>query len=506
MPACACKAILARLHDPLRQAAIRRRRRAGGDSMRISLVYPPYGSGRRSRYFPFGLAYVAASLRNAGHEVTVVDMEGGDLSIDGAVARVRTSEPGMIGIGGMVTRFRFARELGVRLREILPEAFLMAGNSGATTLPGTYLEACRLDAVVRGEGEATVVELARAVESGDEWRGIPGLAYTSPDGETAMSPERGHAGDLDALPWPAWDLFPIESYILSLDHRGRLTRHMEVVASRGCPFECVYCYRIYGRRVRRRSPGSIVAEIEELVRRYGIRYTGFPDDLFTSDRAFVLEVCRLMRERLPGIRWSCLGRVNTVDADLLSEMKRSGCYWISYGIESGSARMLEAMNRRVTPEQCLHALRITREAGMHAEGSFMIGMYGETRETVDETVEFCRKADITAPMLFVTPYPGTGIFERARREGRIGDLAGFLEGMNAADSLLVNLTDMSDDDLRDLRKRAQTRIGLGYLLRRPFTRIPALILRHLFLMGPAGLARDLAAVIGSALGRRAKGA
>ncbi|MDM7993360.1 MAG: radical SAM protein [Candidatus Fermentibacter sp.] len=473
--------------------------------MKICLVYPPYGSGRRSKYFPFGLAYVAASLRNAGHDVTVVDMEGSDLSVDAAVAQVTAVKPGMIGIGGMVTRFRYARELGRRLREALPDAFLIAGNSGATTLPGIYLESCRLDAAVRGEGETTAVELARAVESGGEWREIPGLAFLSPEGKTVLSPEREHAGDLDALPWPAWELFPIESYIHSLDHRGKPTRHMEVVASRGCPFECVYCYRIYGRRVRRRSPESIVAEIEELVRRYRIRYTGFPDDLFTSDRSFVLEVCRLMRERLPGLRWSCLGRVNTVDEDLLSEMKRSGCYWISYGIESGSAGMLETMNRRVTPEQCLKALRLTRKAGMHAEGSFMIGMYGETRETVEETVEFCRKADITAPMLFVTPYPGTRIFDRALADGRIGDLERFLESMNAADSLLVNLTDMSDDELRDLRKRAQARIGLGYLLRRPFTRIPALILRHLFLMGPAGLARDLAAVIGSTTGRRAKG-
>lgn len=474
--------------------------------MRVCLVYPPYGSGRRSKYFPFGLAYVAASLRNAGHDVTVVDMEGSDLTVDTAVAQVSAADPGLIGIGGMVTRFRYARDLGRRLRDALPDAFLIAGNSGATTLPAIYLQSCHLDAVVRGEGETTVVELARAVESGEEWRSIPGLAYQSPGGELVLSPEREHAADLDALPWPAWDLFPIESYIHSLDHRGKLTRHMEVVASRGCPFECVYCYRIYGRRVRRRSPESIVSEIEELVRRYGIRYTGFPDDLFTSDRSFVLEVCRLMRERLPGVRWSCLGRVNTVDEGLLSEMKRSGCYWISYGIESGSAGMLTAMNRGVTPEQCLSALRLTRRAGMHAEGSFMIGMYGETRDTVEETVEFCRKADITAPMLFVTPYPGTRIFERALSEGRIGDMEAFLEGMNAADSLLVNLTDMSDDELRDLRKQAQARTGLGFLLRRPFTRIPSLILRHLFLMGPAGLARDLVSVIGSTLGRRMKGA
>lgn len=473
--------------------------------MRICLVYPPYGSGRRSKYFPFGLSYVAASLAGSGHDVTVVDMEGSDMGMDGAIPAIKASKPDMVGLGGMVTRFRFSRELGREIRKEIPGVFLLAGNSGATTLPGTYLKACGLDAVVSGEGEITSVELAAAIEAGTEWRDVPGLAFLTGEGNLAASTPREPVANLDSLPWPAWDLFPIESYIHSYDHRGKLTRHMEVVASRGCPFECVYCYRIYGRRVRRRSPSSIVGEIEELVRRYDIRYTGFPDDLFTSDRTFVLEVCRLMRERLPRLRWSCLGRVNTVDAELLSEMKRSGCYWISYGIESGSARMLEAMNRRVTPEQCLEALRLTRRAGIHAEGSFMIGMYGETRETVEETISFCRQADITAPMLFVTPYPGTAIFAKASAEGRIADLDTFLEGMNAADSLLVNLTDMTDRELSALRKTAQTRIGLNYLLRRPFTRIPALLLRHLLLKGPIGLLRDAAVVLRSIGSRCSKG-
>jgi radical SAM superfamily enzyme YgiQ (UPF0313 family) len=167
--------------------------------------------------------------------------------------------------------------------------------------------------------------------------------------------------------------------------------------------------------------------------------------------------------------------------------------------------MLEAMNRRVTPEECLEALRLTRRAGIHAEGSFMIGMYGETRETVEETISFCRRADITAPMLFVTPYPGTAIFAKASGEGRIGDLDAFLEGMNAADSLLVNLTDMTDGELSALRKTAQARIGLNYLLRRPFTRIPALLLRHLLLKGPIGLLRDAAAVLRSIGSRCSEG-
>ncbi|NLP05699.1 B12-binding domain-containing radical SAM protein [Candidatus Fermentibacteria bacterium] len=469
--------------------------------MRVCLVYPSYGSGRRSRYFPFGLAYVAASLRDAGHEVFVVDMEGNDLDPDRAVEAVCSLRPDMVGFGGMVTRFRFVREMGRELRKRLPGAFLIAGNSGATTIPGIYIESCGLDAVVIGEGEKTSCELASALESGAEWRHIPGLAF--PDGVgIGRSPAREPVGDLDTIPWPAWDLFPVERYVNSFDHRQKLVRHLEVVASRGCPFDCVYCYRIYGRRVRRRSPASIVAEVEELVRRFDIRYTGFPDDLFTSDRGFVMEFCRLFRERLPGLGWSCLGRVNTVDAEMLSEMRNAGCDWISYGIESGSDAMLRAMHRGVTAEQCLNAILMTRKAGIHPDGSFMIGMYGETAETVKETVVFCRKADLTAPMLFVTPYPGTAIFDRAVSEGRIPSVEDLVSRMNAADDLLVNLTDLPDGELVALRNRAQRRIGLGYLARRPFTRIPRMLYRRFLLRGWKGVARDFLGLMGISGGRR----
>ncbi|MBN1434581.1 B12-binding domain-containing radical SAM protein [Candidatus Fermentibacterales bacterium] len=458
--------------------------------MKVALIYPPYGRGRRSRYFPFGLAYVASALVQDGHEVRAIDMEGEDLDVDQAVRRTLSESPDVIGFGGMITRYRYVREIANRVREELPGAFLMAGNSGATTLPEMYLRACRLDAVVLGEGETTARSLVSALQNGDDWRGTSGIAYLRKSGEMALSEPRELLPDLDALPFPAWDLFPVEKYVRSVDHRQKYTRHLEVVASRGCPYGCVYCFRIYGRTIRRRSPESVVAEVEEIVRRYDIRYTGFPDDLFTSDRDFVMRTCRLLRERVPGIRWSCMGRVNTVDPEMLSVMRESGCDWISFGIESGSDEMLRRMKRGVDSTQCLEAVRMTREAGIHPDGSFMIGMFGETGDTVAETVDFCRRADMTGPILFVTPYPGTEIFGEALRRGLIPDVEKLVESMDAADRLLVNLSELPDEDLIALKEWAQGRIGLEYLLRRPFSRIPALLIRHLYLRGLGKIVED----------------
>ncbi|NOQ23686.1 MAG: radical SAM protein [Candidatus Aegiribacteria sp.] len=469
--------------------------------MKIVLVYPSYGEGSHSRYFPFGLAYVAACLLEAGHSVSVVDMEGDNLSVTDAVRQTVDLSPRVVAFGGMVTRFRFVKQLSNAIRQKLPNVFMLAGNSGATTVPEIYLKSCGLNCVVLGEGEITLVELMKTLEEGSDWHFVPGIAWLDDKGELKKSLHREMIQDLDSIPWPAWDLFPVENYVSSLDHRQKKVRHMEVLASRGCPFSCVYCYRIYGRKVRRRSPESIVAELKELVRRYDIRYSGFPDDLFTSDRDFVMKICALVKEELPGLKWSCLGRVNTVDREMLLSMKDAGCDWISYGIESGCDDMLKRMRRGVTAEQCLEAIKLTESAGIHADGSFIIGMFGETRDSVGRTVEFCRQADITAPMLFVTPYPGTAIFNTALEQGRIPDVEKFLEEMNSADSLLVNLTDFTDRELMNLRDWAQGTIGRNYLLKKPFSRIPALLLKHYKLKGFIGLVHDARAFLASLLRR-----
>ena len=472
------------------------------ERMKITLVYPSYGDRSHSRYFPFGLAYVAACLLEAGYSVTVVDMEGDDLSVTDAVKRTVDSSPQVVAFGGMVTRFRFVKQLAAGIRRELPGVFMLAGNSGATTVPEIYLKSCALNCVVLGEGEATSVELMRTLEEGTDWHSVPGIAWLDDKGELKKSSPRKMIQDLDSIPWPAWDLFPVENYVSSMDHRHKKVRHIEVLASRGCPFNCEYCYRIYGRKVRRRSPESIIAELKELVRRYNIRYSGFPDDLFTSDRDFVMKTCVLLKEELPGLKWSCLGRVNTVDREMLQTMRDAGCDWISYGIESGCDKILKRMRRGVTAEQCLEAIKLTESVGIHADGSFIIGMFGETRDSVVRTVEFCRKADITAPMLFVTPYPGTAIFNTALEQGRIADVEEFLIKMNGAENLLVNLTDFTDRELVGLRDWAQGTIGRNYLLKKPFSRIPALLGKHFKLRGFGGLVHDARVFLASLLRRK----
>ena len=385
-----------------------------------------------------------------------------------AAARAIAAAPraALVGLGGMITRYRIVRELVPLIRAAHPGAFLLAGNSGAATVPELYLRAAGVDACCLGEGEIPAAALARALEAGGEWREGPGLAWLEGD-ELQTSGPCPRVADLDTLPWPAWDLFPMERYIAGADHRRPGGRHLDLVASRGCPYQCTFCYRIYGSRVTRRSPAAVMAELEETRGRYRLDFVGFRDDLLMTQRAWFEELCTLLSEAKPALPWSCLGRVDLVDAELLGMMREAGCFWISYGVESGSPLILEEMKKRLAPEQAVEALRLTRRAGIHPDASFMLGMPSETPATVAATVALCRAADITATFNFVTPYPGSELYAWAKGRGLIGDEEAYVARLGTATDLVVNLSAMTDAQLVALKLKAERDIMISWLARHP---------------------------------------
>jgi radical SAM superfamily enzyme YgiQ (UPF0313 family) len=437
--------------------------------VRVLLIYPPFELAQRTLYFPVGLAYVAAALRADGHAVRVVDMEGEGLTTAAAARRIAEAPADLVGFGGMITRYATVKELVPAVRAAHPGAFILAGNSGAATVPHLYLHAAGVDACCLGEGEPTATALARALDGGGDWRATPGLAFRDGDGVRISGPAPRLA-ELDALPRPAWELFPMERYVTSPDHRRPGARTLDCVASRGCPFECTFCYRIYGRRVTRRSPADVLAELVEIRDRFRLTFTGFRDDLLLTHRSWLEELCRLMLDARFRVPWSCLGRVDLVDAELLRLLREAGCVWISYGVESGAPAILGEMKKQLEPAQAAEALRLTTAAGIHADASFMLGMPGETPATAAATVRLCRDADVTATFNFVTPYPGSELYEGAKARGLIGDEEAYVSRLGTATDLVVNLTALPDDELRRLKRYAEREIFATYLRRRPLAR------------------------------------
>ena len=229
---------------------------------------------------------------------------------------------------------------------------------------------------------------------------------------------------------------------------------MNVVSSRGCPYQCIYCYHDFmGMKYRHRSAQNILDEITYLVKNYGVDYIHFLDDDFVIDRKHVMHFCDLLIESGLNIQWGSTGRVNLMTEELLKKMAEAGCVWIGYGIESGSQNMLDVMKKRVTVEQAKNALILSRKYIPQIDTSFMVNTPGESIESMIETIEFCKELDLSPEVIFfATPYPGTELYDIAVKQGLIVDEEEFVLNLwEQGEKISVNFSNLTDEKLRETR-------------------------------------------------------
>ncbi|MBN1844684.1 MAG: radical SAM protein [Sedimentisphaerales bacterium] len=428
----------------------------------IALIFPPIRTWDRPRNFPTGPGLIAARLRSSGYRVSVIDVNGLRLSDEEVLERIRQVDPAVIGIGGLITTYGWIKRLTPQIRGLRPDRPIVLGGSVGTSIIETALANLDIDVIAVGEADETILELMPALlasgRSTEPLEAIAGLAFRR-DGQVVRTADRPLLKDLDILPYPAWDLFPMEVYLAN--PIVGVGRDIDIISSRGCPFACAYCYRIFGRRYRARSAAHVVGEMEALQRNYEVDFISFQDDCFVVDKQRAYDICDLIdrNRRLASLRWSCTGRVTVCDRDLLDRMRASGCVSVSYGIESGSESILAAMRKNASLAQAARAIENTRAAGLRCPVSFMIGYPGETRQTVMETVEFCRRVNIPlTSLMFTCPYPGTELYEQVKDTPRFRrQFAGeedFVRRLGDAVDLTVNLTELEDAQLTALRDEA----------------------------------------------------
>jgi radical SAM superfamily enzyme YgiQ (UPF0313 family) len=291
--------------------------------------------------------------------------------------------------------------------------------------------------------------------------GIAGVAYRA-NGTIVVNQKRKNIMNLDNLPFPAWDLLPMDVYLKNaiwgdvannssgFKEEIAVHRSMNIVSSRGCPYACNYCYHLFGRaQYRFRSARNIVDEIEVLVDRYGVDFIGFVDDNMMASEKRLLEFCELMVQKKIPIHWGCHGRVSNVNPNMLQRMAEAGCVWIGFGIESGSSKILKAMNKRATVQQGRDAILKTRETGIFPNTTFIFGYPGETLETIQETIDFKREMDIECGSFFATPYPGTPLYYEV--QDRLPDEESYILSLGDATKFSINLTEFSNEELFRLK-------------------------------------------------------
>ncbi|MGQ9666194.1 MAG: B12-binding domain-containing radical SAM protein [Anaerolineae bacterium] len=377
--------------------------------MRVALISPKWNQMVNS-YPSLGLGYLAAVLERRGDEVRIFDF-GLDprRPLEEEVLDVLAFRPDVIGLTAMTTSYHSAEQT-ISLLRAGTHAPMVLGGPHATVFPErTLREQPALDYLVFGEGEETMLELMEVIEGRRDPATVAGLCYRRA-GQVMCNPARPLIRDLDALPFPARHLFQLERYPLYAPDGGRL---LTVLTSRGCPYNCSYCFKgIVGRTYRQRSPENLIQELKELIRTYGIHNFYFIDDLFTLDVKRLNVLLDMMIAEGLDIRWQCLARVDRVTPELLRRMAAAGCRQIHYGIESGDQEILERVGKRITLEQVRQAVRWTAEAGIRSKGYFMLGLPGDTEETMEQTIQFAASLDLDDAMFsLTTPFPGTRLWE-----------------------------------------------------------------------------------------------
>lgn len=393
---------------------------------------------QRGIYPSLGLLYIAAVLEKENHRVKIIDCDienEADKAID---IIVRDFKPRVVGFYAMTWTYRQAAAIAKKIKQNNPEIITIIGGPNVSCLPRYSLELGDFDFGVYSEGEETIAELANKLEGGNnlEYNQIKGLIFKK-DRQIVINPARPLIENLDSIPFPARHLLPIKKYF---DVFSRKKHFATIIATRGCPFNCIFCDRQnrMGRKWRVRSPENIVREIKEVVDNYGIKEFMFFDDNLIVDKQWGLKLCQKL-EPLK-IIWECRNRVDLVDEEMLKAMKKAGCYRIRFGFESGDNYILKVLKKEITMEQSLKTAELCKKIGIEIYGYFMFGIPEETPQTMEKTIDLALKIEPSFAIFSKTILiPGSELFDYGMAAGQIdqGYWKRFLQGIetNGAPSL-----------------------------------------------------------------------
>lgn len=392
---------------------------------------------------------MAAALRQKGFTCHVVDAFGEapdhlraldqdrlqSVGLDTAAIIERIpAESAIIGISVMFSQeWFYARDVVRAIARARPDALLVLGGEHATADYKRILQAePSVACCVLGEGDETICELAECMRMGSSWHSVAGLALRDAQAGVIRTAPRTRIRTLDELPWPAWDLVPIETYLkLRLGYEERNQRTMPMLATRGCPYQCTFCSNpeMWGTRWVARDPQNVVDEIRFYKQKYQASHFEFYDLTAVVNRKWILAFCDLLLAQNIDVTWRMPSgtRSEALDQTVVSRMQQAGCVGLVYAPESGSETTLKRIKKRVVPARMLASIRAARRSRLHIRAHFIVGLPGQTRQEIGETFFFIARLawigvdDVNVFPFF--PYPGSEIHHQLTREGRIPTVA-----------------------------------------------------------------------------------
>lgn len=396
---------------------------------------------------PISLALCGAVLEKEGYTVKLSDCIVEDIDLFLLKEKIKEFNPDLVVINTATPSIIGDIEVAKDVKEINPKALVTAIGIHVTALPNECLTmATELDCVIRGEPEMTVLDLVNHLD--ENWEQIDGISWKN--NEKIFHNKDRELISLDELPIPAWHLINLKNYLMPFT----LKPFLLVATGRGCPHPCNYCadHVYYGKKLRIPSPEKVVNELAYVKEKYGIDEFLFWSEAFTLNRKFAKEVAKGIIEKKLNIKWVCNSRVDNVDYELLKLLKQAGCTMVGYGIESGSQEILDNCKKGITLEQIKKAVEETRKAGLDVTGHCIIGLPGETKETIENTVKFTLDLKLDFVQYYcAVPFPGSQLYKQALKEGWINtsDWKKYEQNFSVLD-----FPGLSAEEIMKLRKKA----------------------------------------------------
>lgn len=420
--------------------------------MRVLLVV--YDNGSYISWFPQGMAYIAATLRANGHETEIYSQDVYHYPDAHLTEYLDKNKFDVIGVSVIAGYYQYKKLLAISdaINQSKNRPVYIIGGHGPSPEAEYFLKKTKADIAVIGEGELTILEVMEAIEHSRSFEPILGIAYRV-DEKVFINDRRPLIKDIDSIPFPAYDLFPMESYrLLRMPHCSNSDFVMPLLSGRGCTFTCNFCYRL-DEGFRPRSNENIIEEIRFLQKNYGITYIAFSDELLMSSVERTVSLCEAFLAAGLNIKWDCNGRLNYAKPAVLKLMREAGCVFINYGIEAFDDQILKNMNKALTTKMIVSGIEATLAAGISPGYNIIFGNIGENKRTLQQGVDFLLKYDDGSQMRTirpVTPYPGSPLYYYAIEKGLMKDCQDFYENKHTnSDLLAINFTDMSDREFHE---------------------------------------------------------
>lgn len=419
----------------------------------MRLLFVIYDNGSYVNDFPLGPAYLISVLRRHGYrDISIYHQDIYHYPDEHLTDYLKRNHFDVVGIGTIAGYYQYAKLKGIcrAIHQVPDRPLIVLGGHGPSPIPEYYLQKMQADVVVMGEAERILPELLDTLAAGRSLAGVKGIAWREGD-QVYVNPRQEPVKDLDSLPFPAWDAFPIDHYALRYGiEQYKNLRSFPILSCRGCMYKCSFCYRME-RGWRLRSLDAIIEEMKQLMRDYQIRMFRFRDELLMGTKQRAIEFCeRILSEGLD-IKFDCNGRLNVASPEVLALMKRAGCTYINYGIESLDQRVLDLMNKKQTVEEIYYGIENTIAAGIHPGFNVLWGCPGDNEKTLQKNVEFLLKYDTCSEprnIKPVIPYPGSDLYYYAIEKGLLEGPEDFYERKHLnSDLFTCNFTEIEDEEV-----------------------------------------------------------